>query len=112
MVEPMPKYRLLSALWSASVLIGGACFFALWIWLHPARPHIHPRAFKRIHNGMHRAEIQEILGGPPGDYRKGPKYLSPFSLKNIRLLDDDSPVEEFEEFWWGDAFVVKIIFDT
>jgi hypothetical protein len=66
-------------------------------------------AFERIERGMTRAEVEDILGGPPGDYRTRP---------GARLLIDirgggSMPVPAYRSFatWEGDEGIIEVTFD-
>jgi hypothetical protein len=64
--------------------------------------------YERIEEGMSRAEVEEILGGPPGDYRTRPTRRRPVSLKQISLLAEE-PVEYRQ--WEGGEGIVEVGFD-
>ncbi len=38
----------------------------------PERPLVSREQFQKIEDGMTRAEVEAIIGGPPGDYTPGP----------------------------------------
>ncbi len=59
----MRKY-LLAGL-AVALLLGGVLFALLRPWHCP----VNRAAFERIEEGMTKAEVEKILGGPPGDYR-------------------------------------------
>jgi hypothetical protein len=59
--------------------------------------------FLRIQEGMHRTEVVELLGGPPGDYR------SP--TRGSILLAADAG-EGNAETWIGEGGVVGVTFDA
>jgi hypothetical protein len=59
----------------AVVVVVGA--FALW----PGQSKITRESFDRIQKGMSRAEVEAILGGPPGDYR---------TVCTVWTVDDDT----------------------
>src|SRR6516165_8661483 len=40
----------------------------LMLSLHPSRSSICAASVHKIHAGMSRAEVEELLGGPPGNY--------------------------------------------
>jgi hypothetical protein len=56
-------------------------------------------AYERIEPGMSRTEVEEILGGPPGDYRTRPTRV------------EEGPGSGFTwEGWWGDEGMVEVCF--
>jgi hypothetical protein len=59
----MRRRRLLGALAAGGLLAAGA----LVLWPHTNR--VTRENFGLIREGMSRAEVESILGGPPGDYR-------------------------------------------
>jgi hypothetical protein len=57
----------------------------------------------RIQPGMTRAQVESILGGPPGDYRTPP----------LRLPDDQMLAQlPAGEQWQGDRYSIYITFDA
>jgi hypothetical protein len=63
----MRRRKLLGALVVLAVLVAAGIFV---IWPRPDQ--ITRANLDRIKKGMRRAEVEAILGGPPGDYRNGP----------------------------------------
>ncbi len=75
---------------AVALLLGGALFALLRPWHCP----VNRAAFERIKEGMTRAEVEKILGGPAGDYRTdqereegmggvnpiGPNMITPFTV--------------------------------
>ena len=73
------------------VLAGGV--FAL---VMPRQCPVNRAAFERIEVGMTQSEVEQILGGPPGDYRTRP--------------DDTWRVMVWDEWWLGDEGDVSVGF--
>jgi hypothetical protein len=70
----------------AVVIAAGAA--ALW-----ARPAQVTRAScDRIRVGMSRAEVESLLGGPPGDYRTGPTKMGPESEESLPMAVPSEPL--------------------
>jgi hypothetical protein len=78
------------------VSLGAALTLAL-----PHRCPVTEAALGRVKEGMTRAETEEILGGPPGDYRGVPEGSNAFSLSY------HSP-----EVWFGDEGTALVRFDA
>src|SRR4051794_21723911 len=89
----MSKRKLL--LVGGCILLAG-CAAALWLQLR-SRDRITYDSFATIQMGMTREEVQEILGGPPGQY-------VPLKMCVLRGMD---PAEE----WDGAEAVVLVEFD-
>ncbi len=64
----MARRRLLLALGVALAVLVAAV--AVW-WLAPPRPGVTAANCARIKKGMREAEVEAILGGPPGCYVRG-----------------------------------------
>ena len=94
-----PKWILLAVL---LVLLLGAAGIELPV-LFPRPSKATAANFSRITVGMTRVEVEDILGGPPGDYRNGPTGKALFP-KLGRLTPG-------YEFWWGDEGFIAIRFD-
>jgi hypothetical protein len=85
------------ARWFALGLLTAALlvFGALLPLALPRACRVNRAAFERIEEGMTEAEVEEILGGPPGDYRTGPppEFESHFSsgplLMDLRTWQGD-----------------------
>jgi hypothetical protein len=79
------------------VLAGG-----LVALLGPRHCPVNRAAFERIEEGMTRAEVHAVLGGPPGDYRTQPPYPGPF------MLHDPYRGWNWHEQWEGDEGLVRL----
>jgi hypothetical protein len=93
----MRKRTLLVAL-AALAVVGAAGVVVLW----PRADRITEANLERIKEGMSRAEVDAILGGPPGDYRTGP------TEPGRRTVFTLGPPPER---WLADAGVAYVSFD-
>ena len=73
----------------AGVLLGAA----LWLRLRPDPPsaRINSSAYERIEDGMTPAEVEAVIGLPPGDYRSDPArpgaYAEFLPRPGVRVLE-------------------------
>jgi hypothetical protein len=113
MLGAMRKHRrkLLVSLVAAGVV--GLVAFAGWLWHLGLRARINQVAFEHIRVGMTQAEVEAILGAPPGDYttthdvaRSAGTVLSAEKMR--RLFDVDSPCRA--EDWWTDEVFIQVYF--
>jgi len=70
----------------------------------PERCPVNRAAFERIEEGMTVAEVEEILGGPPGDYRTLPP--PPFQVG----ISFGPPLDRRK--WRGDGIDVEVCFNN
>jgi hypothetical protein len=64
--------------------------------------------FERIRTGMSRAEVEAILGGPPGDYTTGPTEKD-----LLELSAADTPEgPRYLVIWEGDSGTIWVGFDA
>ena len=66
------------------VLAAAAATVALGLWLALRPEPDHPlsvETYRKIHLGMTRAEVEAVVGGPPGVIGPKPKYLSGGALE-------------------------------
>jgi hypothetical protein len=66
-------------------------------------PHVNRQSYEKIQIGMTMSEVQEILGGPPGDYSTGPVHLH-----SVKQIAHDGK----ENRWRGDDGEFTIWFDN
>jgi hypothetical protein len=66
--------------------------------------------FERIEVGMSKPEVEEILGGPPGDYRDRPTYTHARVDFLLGLVGAFAPGRE-ERGWHGNQGVIEVTFD-
>jgi hypothetical protein len=101
---------MLRALAAGTVVLASVGAFVLW----PRPSRITEANCERIREGMSRAEVYAILGGPPGDYRSvltcGPELDEPFVTASI--LVGDPPRSEALKFerWQGDVGNIYVTF--
>jgi hypothetical protein len=69
------------------------------------RHHVNREGFERIQVGMHINEVQQILGGPPGDYSTGPAECD-----TILIVTGESVGTR--KSWLGDEGRLNIWFDN
>jgi hypothetical protein len=105
-----------------------AILLLAWLfWPHSQR--IAPDAYKQIEAGMNQAQIEVILGVPPGDYYTGPRgrgmgmfserILVPMEHKGMASRDipkswrEDGrgPKTGYVESWWGEDYLIEVAFD-
>jgi hypothetical protein len=82
---------------------------AAWYLLAPV-PRISSYYSRKIQPGMTRAQVETILGGPPGDYR-----TAPFRLPDDQIIAQVPAGERWlpaGEQWQGDRFSVYVTFDA
>jgi hypothetical protein len=88
---------------------GGGWFVLNWEADHP----ISRRNYRRIVAGMTRAEVAEILGGPPGPARPVPE-----GLWLVELVEQEGPVnasgtlEGKPAIWYSDRGQILVTFDS
>jgi hypothetical protein len=107
----MRRRKLLAAVGLAVLVAAGA--FVLW----PRLDRITDENFDRIQEGMSRAEVEAIFGGPPGDYRAGPTTYDADLDANrvpreilglVRTTQDGDDVFD----WAGDHGHAIVVFDS
>jgi hypothetical protein len=99
---------------AVALLLGGA-LFAL---LRPCTCPVTAAAYERIEAGMTRAEVESILGGPPGDYRTCPgtrnrlprirTRLIPIPPGDYRRRPCLPPRDDDHDVWSGDEGEVHV----
>jgi hypothetical protein len=85
----------------ATLLLGGALYALLRPWHCP----VTQAAADRVKPGMTRAEVEKILGGPPGDYKTLPCEASGSFYSSPRPRGTC-------ETWTGDEVAVKDWFEA
>src|SRR5262249_40048306 len=88
-----------SRLWLVLMMTGASLVIAaLVISLAPWQTKISLNDFRRIKNGMSRAEVEHCLGGPAGDYSDGTSKYSR---------------DRFDgECWKGTGGAIEVLFDS
>jgi hypothetical protein len=66
-------------------------------------------AFERLKEGMTQAEVEKVLGGPPGDYTTRPEHVSDVTIIGS-LLPNLDPISDTSLFWLGDEGKVTVGF--
>jgi hypothetical protein len=99
-------------------LLPAAAVVALMFLLRPSRDNITEANAARVQVGMSKAEVERILGGPPGNYSPPVCRYGLFGPKMpIWKTDDlmDMPPDAFAgrvDEWDGKAFRVEVLFDS
>jgi hypothetical protein len=97
--------KLLIGVLAVGLVLAGALFALVM----PRHCPVNRAACGRIKEGMTRAEVEKILGGPPGDYRTRPES------NNLLLFPPASgglvPLPGARKSWAGDEVVVHVYFD-
>ena len=101
----MGRRRLLGAL----ALVGLAA--GLVVWLMPPRPGITRDNYERLRAAMTLAEVEAVLGGPPGNYSRLPDREA-----GLWALDPDDPEVSRQYFrgrevWVGQELAVAVWFN-
>jgi hypothetical protein len=97
----------------------------VWLFRHP-QPHITDENYRKIQPGMAQAEVEAILGGPPGDYANGRRqyYVQSCRGSTCDLFDNFKhgtravPPEKIEcvspggkiAVWWGKEYAIGVEF--
>ena len=84
------------------LLSGLVATLVVWNVIAASRPGISTYHSRKIKTGMTRSMVEDILGGPPGDYR-----TPPLRVPDDELLSRRPPGEH----WQGDRFSVYVAFD-
>lgn len=73
---------------------------------------INAASLDRIRPGMTRAEVEALLGGPPGDYRRrGAVYDALAVVVPDGQPEADKYTSEGTEEWLGDRMLIAVRFD-
>ena len=67
-------------------------------------PPVSTARFAKVQKGMTQAEVEELLGGPPGDYQTG-------RGSGMFVIDFLSPGDSVSKEWTGDDGVALVAFD-
>jgi hypothetical protein len=92
--------KLLVGLLAVALVLCGA-FFAL---VGPRHCPVNRAACERIKEGMTQAEVEAILGGPPGDYRTRPHAPNTF----VPFIATSWRTPFFQERWLGDEGTIFV----
>ena len=105
--QPVSRRRTYARRFLAVVVFVGVGV-ALVCWLRPAR-HTGPtyEAFLRVKDGMTQAEVEQVLGMPPGDYSTRPTNFLCASTTSSPM-----PKEmRYHRSWAGNDLLVDVYFD-
>jgi hypothetical protein len=93
---------------------------ALLLRLASPSSRINPDAYKRLKEGMTRAEVIAAIGGEPGDYRARPSsedrhwqlasWGDPGWFRLVGEQFDELPAPHFDH-WFGDDYEIDVVFD-
>jgi hypothetical protein len=95
------RRRLLAALLA---LVAGLLLFVGWCWVSRPRHRINEASFEHIWSGMTRAEVEAILGVPPGIYV--PRELADAIDPINNWVAADSPELQTETWWSSEGGVI------
>jgi len=79
---------------------------SLWLWTRET-VHITRENFERIQIGMTQKDVEEILGGPPGDYRQR-KSIEYEGRSWHELIIKVQPTPASHPMWWGTRGAIQI----
>jgi hypothetical protein len=106
--------KLLTGVLAVVLVLGGALFALLRPWPCP----VNRAACERVEQGMSRAEVEKILGGPAGDYRTRPAggHLEEWDSPRRGVVNCIPPIDGVLGFyvevwqWRGDEGNVQVSF--
>src|SRR5262245_14338544 len=86
---------------------------AAWL-LWPGQDEITPENYERIKAGMSRAEVEAILGGPPGDYRTVQTVTECFVVDELASRAESDQVfrPDGKQMWFGNKGYICISFES
>jgi hypothetical protein len=94
-MESAMRRRSLLVLLAGLAMVVAALEFVLW----PRPDRITHENFDRIRAGMTMADVEAILGGPPGEYRTGPTVRGNAPLAEVPAEVLRTEVDEWDLFW-------------
>jgi hypothetical protein len=98
------RKRALAALIAVGLGVAGVAF---WVWPDQTDGGISRGGFERIQDGMTQAEVEAILGGPPGDYSAA--YVVYGGAMFVIAPHGHGPACR-EELWKEDGVAVVVYF--
>jgi hypothetical protein len=75
--------------------------------LNPFQARLNVEGFKHIRNGLTWAEVEELLGGPPGNYGRYAGGMSKMTMEGYL-----APPGSIEQIWCDDTNRFEIYFDA
>jgi hypothetical protein len=91
---------------AGSLLLTGTVLLLAWTIALSARKHLNVEGFSQIRPGMTQAEVERLLGGPPGNYGRYSASRSIMTLEGYT-----GPPGSVEKVWCNDAHRFEIYFD-
>jgi len=89
-------------------------FVAGAVWPAPRRVVIPLDVLDRVNAGMEKRDIEELVGGPPGDYRSGPVVEIPNRCAGVYWEDEDTWMVPYVTLpkceWRTDRAELKMVF--
>lgn len=92
------------------IWIGVAVFtvvLGFWLWSKPFGPRLLVENYPKVQMGMSQAEVEELLGGPPGNYGR-------YAGGSTMMTEEGymSPPGSVERIWCDDNNRFEIYFDA
>src|SRR4030095_4340791 len=115
-VSPMKRKRLLRL---AMLALLGIVGFSLYLWYTSANRRINRAAFDRIREGMSLAEVEEVIGCPPGNYAVSGTWVVNYGQPDVsanvavlkRAVDESNAEDELGiAFWGSNSGVIYVCF--
>jgi hypothetical protein len=109
-MKPSPEFLLVRRFWL--VLVGLPLLLMVIVggmWMRQYLARLHRENFDRIEIGMTQAEVEELLGGPPGNYSPPYPLSEPiFTTLGLTLV----PETWRKEVWFDDKAYYEVYFDA
>jgi hypothetical protein len=94
--------------WAVALVVAlGAALLAWFALIWPSGRALNVAGFDQLREGMTQAEVEALLGGPPGDYGR---HRSGESLMTEEGYI--SPPGSFEQLWYDDGHRFEVYFDA
>src|SRR2546423_1899639 len=90
-------------------LAGMALVLLAWLAVCSHGRKLQIAGFAKISRGMTQAQVEELLGGPPGDYGDNQGGVAPGSLESGNPVP--LPPGSVTQFWFDDSHQFKVFFD-